>query len=198
MGTPWDRSAGSSSGDAEEQWQALARVVLAWAADLVPTSVGQEPMLQPHLSRPSGELAMPDLWYQQQCVCISSHTAKTLFNSTSFAPTSSCLQGPALAPPQQPPRSMSRAQLLCPSLRGRLPGSSCCSLIITAGTARDLPGLPRHSSRKSSLQQQLAAAAGWRRYGGLCRACTQVCLLRWAATEVCLWFDRFTIFVCFW
>lgn len=45
---------GSSSGDAEAQWQALARVVLAWAAE-PGTLVRDEPLPPPtHLPRPSG------------------------------------------------------------------------------------------------------------------------------------------------
>lgn len=55
--------AGSSSGDAEQQWQALARVVLAWAADpsALTSQQGGMPLRHPHprLPHPSGGNEQP-------------------------------------------------------------------------------------------------------------------------------------------
>ncbi|KAL4443950.1 hypothetical protein ABPG75_011687 [Micractinium tetrahymenae] len=50
----WLAAPGSTSGDAEEQWQALAQVVLAWAADPAALRLPQEAAPRPHLPRPSG------------------------------------------------------------------------------------------------------------------------------------------------
>jgi anaphase-promoting complex subunit 1 len=50
----WLTEGGASSADAEAQWQALARVVLAWAADPSSLSLAEDRPPQLHLPRPSG------------------------------------------------------------------------------------------------------------------------------------------------
>lgn len=58
--------AGASSADAEVQWQVLARVVLAWAADpaSLALALAEDRPPQLHLPRPSGKAAG-----QQAFVC---------------------------------------------------------------------------------------------------------------------------------
>lgn len=60
--------AGASSADAEVQWQVLARVVLAWAADpaSLVLALAEDRPPQLHLPRPSGKADG-----QQAIVCTS-------------------------------------------------------------------------------------------------------------------------------